>query len=67
MGTNDDATKVDIASMYFIGVTHLWWHSRSIDEKRGGITISAWVEFQKEIKEQFYPEYAEDKAQAKLH
>ncbi|MFQ6655174.1 hypothetical protein Gotur_025848, partial [Gossypium turneri] len=39
---------------------------RSTDEKRGGNAIETWEEFQREVKKQFYPQYAEKEAQAKL-
>ncbi|MBA0671128.1 hypothetical protein Goklo_023920 [Gossypium klotzschianum] len=32
-----------------------------------GNAIGTWEEFQKEVKKQFYPQYAENKARAKLH
>lgn len=32
-GIIDDATKVNIAIMYFTNVSLLWWHHRSIDER----------------------------------
>ncbi|MBA0624778.1 hypothetical protein Godav_010069 [Gossypium davidsonii] len=41
--------------------------SRSTDEKRGGNVIRTWEEFQRELKKQFYPQYAEKEARAKLH
>ncbi|MBA0614932.1 hypothetical protein Godav_015145 [Gossypium davidsonii] len=40
---------------------------KSTDEKRGGNIIGTWEEFQRELKKQFYPQYAEKEAQAKLH
>ncbi|MBA0635823.1 hypothetical protein Godav_022239 [Gossypium davidsonii] len=40
--------------------------SRSTDEKRGGNAIRTWEEFQREVKKQFYPQYAEKEARAKL-
>ncbi|KAG8480984.1 hypothetical protein CXB51_025672 [Gossypium anomalum] len=39
---------------------------RSTDEKRGGNAIGTWEEFQRELKKQFYPQYAEKEARAKL-
>lgn len=53
-GIVDDAIKVDTNVMYFTDLAILWWHRRSIDEKRGGTTIITWEEFQKEFKRQFY-------------
>ncbi|KAK8346069.1 hypothetical protein V6Z12_A07G190200 [Gossypium hirsutum] len=62
----DDATKVNTASIYFSDVALLWWRRRSTDEKRGGTTIGTWEEFQRELKKQFYPQHAEKEARAKL-
>ncbi|MBA0662823.1 hypothetical protein Goklo_006892 [Gossypium klotzschianum] len=45
MGMKDDDGKVNIVSMYFIDVALLWWHCRSIIEKRGEIEIETWEEF----------------------
>lgn len=62
----DDATKVNIIAMYFTDATLLWWHHRSIDERRGGTTIRTWEEFHREFKVQFYLEYAKYEARVKL-
>ncbi|KAG8496786.1 hypothetical protein CXB51_007968 [Gossypium anomalum] len=40
--------------------------ARSTVERRGHATIGTWEEFQKEFKEQFYPQYGEKKACAKF-
>ncbi|MBA0634064.1 hypothetical protein Godav_024445 [Gossypium davidsonii] len=37
------------------------------DEKRSGNAIRTWEEFQREVKKQFYPQYAEKEARAKLY
>ncbi|KAK5785550.1 hypothetical protein PVK06_040146 [Gossypium arboreum] len=66
IGIEDDATKVNTASIYFSDVAILWWRRRSTDEKHGGTTIGTWEEFQRELKKQFYPQHAENKARAKL-
>ncbi|KAG8502294.1 hypothetical protein CXB51_002075 [Gossypium anomalum] len=52
-GIEDDATKVNTVAM-------------STDVRRGGTEIGTWEEFQKEFKAQFYLEYAENEARAKL-
>ncbi|MBA0566932.1 hypothetical protein Golob_011704, partial [Gossypium lobatum] len=41
--------------------------NRSTDEKRGGNVIGTLEDFQRELKKQFYPQYAEKEARAKLH
>ncbi|KAK8314289.1 hypothetical protein V6Z12_D01G162200 [Gossypium hirsutum] len=66
MGIEDDATKVNTALIYITDVALLWWRRRSTDEKRGGTAIGTWEEFQGELKKQFYPQYAEKEARAKL-
>ncbi|MBA0670186.1 hypothetical protein Goklo_029403 [Gossypium klotzschianum] len=38
----------------------------STGEKRGGNTIGTWEEFLREVKKQFYPQYSENEAWAKL-
>ena len=66
MGIEDDATKVKTAFMYLTDVALLWWRRRCNDEKRGDTAIRTWEMFQTEFRQQFYPEYAEDEARAKL-
>ncbi|KAG8488057.1 hypothetical protein CXB51_018328 [Gossypium anomalum] len=67
MSIEDDAIKVNTDSIYFTDVALLWWRRRSTDEKCGGNAIGTWEEFQKELRNQFYPQYAEKEARAKLH
>ncbi|KAH1082047.1 hypothetical protein J1N35_021808 [Gossypium stocksii] len=67
MGIEDDATKVNIASIYFTDVALLWWRRRLIDEKCCETVIGTLEEFQRDLKKQFYPQYAEEEARAKLH
>ncbi|KAK5840084.1 hypothetical protein PVK06_008952 [Gossypium arboreum] len=62
----DYATKVITAAMYLTDIALLWWRRRSTDVRRGGTEIGTWKEFQYEFKAQFYHEYAEDEARAKL-
>ncbi|KAK8307402.1 hypothetical protein V6Z12_D03G193100 [Gossypium hirsutum] len=66
-GITEDATKVTTAAMYLTDVALLWWRRRSTDVSHGGTEIGTWEEFRREFKAQFYPEYAEDEARAKLH
>ncbi|MBA0671583.1 hypothetical protein Goklo_024438, partial [Gossypium klotzschianum] len=47
-------------------VALLWWRRKSTDEKRGRNTIGTWEEFQRELKKQFYPQFTEKEARAKL-
>ncbi|KAH1063816.1 hypothetical protein J1N35_028803 [Gossypium stocksii] len=63
-GIVDDAVKVNTASMFLTDIVLLWWRSRSIDKRQ--CEIGTWQEFQRELKGQFYPEFAEEEAQAKL-
>lgn len=65
-GITEDVTKVTTAAMYLSDVALLWWRRRSTDVRRGGSEIETWEEFRCEFKAQFYPEYAEDEARARL-
>ncbi|XP_040937957.1 uncharacterized protein [Gossypium hirsutum] len=65
-GITEDVTKVTTAAMYLSDVALLWWRRRSTDVRRGGSEIGTWEEFRCEFKAQFYPEYAEDEARARL-
>ncbi|XP_040932038.1 uncharacterized protein [Gossypium hirsutum] len=65
-GITEDVTKVTTAAMYLSDVALLWWCRRSTDVRRGGSEIETWEEFRCEFKAQFYPEYAEDEARARL-
>ena len=67
MGIVKDATKVSTALMYLVDIALLWWQRRCNETRPEGATITTWEEFQWEFRQQFYPEYAEDEAQAKLH
>ncbi|OMO74467.1 reverse transcriptase [Corchorus capsularis] len=58
----DEATKVSTASMYLVDIALLWWRRRAAATP----AIETWEDFKKEFKTQFYPEYAEDDARAKL-
>ncbi|XP_016694443.2 uncharacterized protein [Gossypium hirsutum] len=65
-GIMENVTKVTTAAMHLSDVALLWWRHRSTDVRRGGAEIRTWEEFRCEFKAQFYPEYAEDEARAKL-
>ncbi|PKI43756.1 hypothetical protein CRG98_035862, partial [Punica granatum] len=60
----DDVVRVGMVSMYLVDVALLWWRRRYDD--RSGNTANTWEEFKVEFRQQFYPEYAEDEARAKL-
>lgn len=64
IGMVDDASKVSTASMYLADIALLWWRRRS--DGRYGAPINTWEDFQQAFRQQFYPEYAEDEARAKL-
>ncbi|MBA0876223.1 hypothetical protein Goshw_020162 [Gossypium schwendimanii] len=63
-GIVDDAVKVNTASMFLTDIALLWWRDRTIDKRQ--CEIGMWQEFQCELKGQFYPEFAEEEARAKL-
>ncbi|MFQ6636690.1 hypothetical protein Gotur_012793, partial [Gossypium turneri] len=63
-GIVDDAVKVNTASMFLTDIALLWWRGKITDKRQG--EIGTWEEFKCELKGQFYPEFAEEKARAKL-
>ncbi|XP_052483730.1 uncharacterized protein LOC128039297 [Gossypium raimondii] len=63
-GIVEDAVKVNTASMFLTDIALLWWRGRTTDKRHG--EIGTWQEFQCELKGQFYPEFAEEEAWAKL-
>ncbi|KAK5832319.1 hypothetical protein PVK06_016120 [Gossypium arboreum] len=63
-GIVDDADKVQTASLFLIDIALLWWRGRTTDERQ--CEIGTWEKFQCELKGQFYPEFAEEEARAKL-
>ncbi|KAA3461250.1 reverse transcriptase [Gossypium australe] len=65
-GIMNDATMVNIVAVYFTNVALLWYHCKSTDERQSGTVIETWEEFQSGFKVQFYLEYVEDDARAKL-
>ncbi|MFQ6665887.1 hypothetical protein Gotur_032447 [Gossypium turneri] len=60
----DDAVKVNTASMFLTDIALLWWRGKTIDKRQG--KIGTWQEFQCELKGQFYLEFFEEEARAKL-
>lgn len=66
IGIKDDVIKVNTVVIYFSDVAILWWRHRSTNERRGRTTTGTWEEFQKKLKKQFYPQYAEKETWAKL-
>ncbi|KAK5802900.1 hypothetical protein PVK06_030529 [Gossypium arboreum] len=63
-GIVDDADKVQTASLFLIDIAVLWWRGRTTDKRQ--CEIGTWEKFQCELKGQFYPEFAEEEARAKL-
>ncbi|PKI46457.1 hypothetical protein CRG98_033155 [Punica granatum] len=63
-GVEDNAVRVGMVFMYLVDVALLWWRRRCDDQS--GNTVNTWEEFKVEFRQQFYPEYAEDEARAKL-
>ena len=62
IGIVEDATKISTTSMYLVDITLLWWRRKCNETRSGGAAITTWEEFQREFRQQFYPEYAEDEA-----
>ncbi|MBA0644481.1 hypothetical protein Goklo_028635 [Gossypium klotzschianum] len=63
-GIVDDVIKVNTASMFLTDIALLWWRGRTTDKSQ--CEIGKWQEFQCELKGQFYPEFTEEEAWAKL-
>ncbi|MFQ6631682.1 hypothetical protein Gotur_009404, partial [Gossypium turneri] len=63
-GIVDDAVKVNTTSMFLTDIVLLWWRGKTTDKMQR--EIGTWQEFQCELKGQFYPEFIEEEARAKL-
>ncbi|MFQ6651998.1 hypothetical protein Gotur_024079, partial [Gossypium turneri] len=50
--------------MFLTNIALLWWRRRTTDKRQS--EIGTWQEFQCELKGQFYPEFTEEEAWAKL-
>ncbi|MBA0753487.1 hypothetical protein Gogos_020844 [Gossypium gossypioides] len=50
--------------MFLTDIALLWWRGSTTDKRQG--EIGTWQEFQCELKGQFYPEFTEEEARAKL-
>jgi len=66
MGIEDDALKVNNVAFFLKDIAFIWWCCRRDDVWRGSERINTWDEFRRELKEQIYPEDAENEARAKL-
>ena len=66
MEINDEATKIQTATLYLTDTAMLWWRRRRCDIERGTCTISSFNDFKNELKRQFYQENTEDEAKARL-
>ncbi|MBA0574934.1 hypothetical protein Golob_007029 [Gossypium lobatum] len=60
----DDAVKVNTVSMFLTDIALLLWRGRTTDKRQS--EIGTWQEFQCKLKGQFYPEFTNKEAQAKL-
>ncbi len=65
-GVREEAMKVSTAAMFLRDVAMLWWRRRADDVKRGAVPITTWVQFQTELRKQFFPAFAKDDARARL-
>ncbi|KAH1129217.1 hypothetical protein J1N35_000595 [Gossypium stocksii] len=63
-GIMDDADQVKTASLFLNDIALLWWQGRTLDKRQ--CEIGMWEKFQCELKGQFYPEFVEEEARAKL-
>ncbi|EOY26319.1 Uncharacterized protein TCM_027814 [Theobroma cacao] len=61
-----DAKEIDNFLWGLSSDTALLWWRRRCDDRLGGALVRTWVDFQCELRKQFYPEYAMDEARGKL-
>lgn len=66
MHIDDDASKINTATMYLSEDAILWWRRHEEDIKKGLCSIAMCNEFKKDFKRQFYPENAKEIAMKKL-
>ena len=62
----DEAAKVCSATLYLTNNATLWWRRRFLEIEKGMCTIDTWVDFKREIKQQFYSEDVEYFARKKI-
>ncbi|MBA0874437.1 hypothetical protein Goshw_016760 [Gossypium schwendimanii] len=60
----NNVVKVNNTSMFLIDIELLWWRGKTTDKRQ--CEIGTWQKFQCELKGQFYLEFAEEEARAKL-
>ncbi|KAK9750806.1 hypothetical protein RND81_02G223100 [Saponaria officinalis] len=51
----DEELKIDTASMYLVDDAKLWWRSKYAEIEAQAITMDKWDDFNKALKDQFYP------------
>ncbi|KAF7821490.1 Transposon Ty3-I Gag-Pol polyprotein [Senna tora] len=66
LGITEEASKIDTVTLYLDDTARMWWRGRQGDVEKGTCTINTWVEFKKELKQQFYLVNVEEEARAKL-
>ena len=62
----NNASKINIATMYLGDDAILWWRRRESYAKKGLGSLKKWDEFKADFKKQFYPKNAEEIALKKL-
>ncbi|MBA0557357.1 hypothetical protein Golob_014432 [Gossypium lobatum] len=63
-GITNNAIKVNTTSMFLTDIALLWWRGKSRNKRQS--EIGSRQEFQCELKGQFYPEFTEEEARARL-
>ena len=66
IGLNNEATKVQTATLYLIDNATLWWRRKFSEMEKGTCIIDTWADFKREIKKQFYPKDVEYMARKKI-
>uniref|UniRef100_A0A803LW10 Ty3 transposon capsid-like protein domain-containing protein n=1 Tax=Chenopodium quinoa TaxID=63459 RepID=A0A803LW10_CHEQI len=63
----EDASKINAATMYLGDDAILWWRRREQDIKSGSCSIRTWDQFKEDFKKQFRPHDAAKVSMMKLH
>ena len=67
MSIEDEATKVNTASIYLVDAALLWWRTKCAESSDGDIPVKTWKDFQSELKKHFYPKNADEEARDRLY
>ncbi|KAF2314208.1 hypothetical protein GH714_024087 [Hevea brasiliensis] len=66
IGVMEDSERINYAPLFLVDIALVWWRCRQVDVQKGTCTMTAWGDFKRELKRQFYPNNATDEAHARL-